>query len=319
MNHASKTSEPIAWLNGQTVAVSEAKLSVFDLGIVLGASVTEMIRTFRHEPFRLDDHLDRLYRSLRIVGFAMEMPREELAAVVYDVVAHNAALIGADDDLGITVFVTAGTNLTYVGAAGAENAARPSVCVHTFPLPFELWAEKLNSGQHLVTPSIRHIPPDSLDPKIKSRSRLHWYLADRQARLVDPAASALVLDHDGNIAETSTGNFFIVQQKTLLTPSHRITLGGVSQKMVAELAGTLGIDCRFADLQLYDALTADEAFTSSTPYCLLPVTRINGTLIGDGRPGPIFHKLLHAWSEQVGLDVAAQITNGAQRRTGGAG
>lgn len=309
------TDEPIAYLNGEIVPISAAKLSVFDLGIVLGASVTEMIRTIKQVPFHLDDHLERLERSLQAVGFSANLSRGELTAIVNQVVDHNKQFIPATHDLGITVFVTAGLNLTYVGAAGLEASRQPSVCVHTFPLPFELWAKKLEQGQHLVTPSIRHMPPDTLDPKIKSRSRLHWFMADRQARLVDPTAGAIVLDHAGNIAETSSGNFFIVRDGVICTPSERTTLGGVSQQVVRELAAQLGIEFTTTDLQVYDVLNAEESFTSSTPYCLLPVVKLNGQPIGNGKPGPIFAKLMNAWSELVNLDIANQIQTGAKDRT----
>lgn len=307
--------EPVAWLSGHIVPVSEAKVHVFDQGLVLGASITEMIRTFGHAPFHLDDHLDRLYRSLYAVGFPPVLGVGELEKVVIEIVDRNQRLIPASHDLGIVIFITAGTNLTYVGAAGIEQSRTPTVCVHTFPLPFELWADKCDDGQHLVTPSIRHIPPESLDPKIKSRSRLNWYLADQQARLVDPAAGALVLDRDGNITETSTANFFLVSDGTILTPSPRIALGGVSQKVVMELAAKLGIPTAATELQLYDALNADEAFTSSTPYCMLPVTRINGRKIGSGGRGPIFDRLVAAWNDLVGLDIIGQIRSGAAERS----
>jgi branched-subunit amino acid aminotransferase/4-amino-4-deoxychorismate lyase len=311
----STMTEPVAWLNGQIVPISEAKLHVFDQGLVLGASITEMIRTFAHTPFHLDDHLDRLYRSLQAVGFPPVLAPKELKSVVLDVVDHNQRHIPAGHDLGIIAFVTAGHNLTYLGMTGVEQSRTPTVCVHTFPLPFELWADKCDDGQHLVTPSIRHIPPESLDPKIKSRSRLNWYLADQQARLVDSSAGALVLDRDGNITETSTANFFLVSNGTILTPSPRIALGGVSQKVVLELAAKLGIPSVAADLQIYDALNAHEAFTSSTPYCMLPVTRINGCQIGTGRRGPIFDRLVAAWNDLAGLDIIGQIRKGAVDRT----
>lgn len=306
--------EPLAALNGRLVPISEAQLSIFDLGLVLGASITEMVRTFHHQPFHLDNHLQRLFRSLKVVGFPFDQSLEDLNRQALDVVAHNAPLIPDSHDLGIVVFVTAGQNLTYLGAAEMDRARTPSVCVHTFPLPFELWADKLERGQHLVTPSIRHIPADSLDPKIKSRSRLHWYLADQQARLVEPSAGAVLLDHAANVTETSTGNFFIVNGSTIRTPSQRTTLGGVSQQVVAELAGQLGLEFVATDLQVYDVLNADECFTSSTPYCLLPVTRFNGKEIGAGQPGPVFQQLTAAWSELVGLDISAQIRQGAQDR-----
>ena len=106
--------------------------------------------------------------------------------------------------------------------------------MHTFPLPFELWAEKLLSGIHLVTPSIRHVPPQCYDPKMKCRSRMHYYLADQQARLVDRDAAALLLDLAGNVTETGAANFLIVEDGTIVSPSLRNTLPGVSRATVIE-------------------------------------------------------------------------------------
>ena len=303
--------EPIAYLDGQLLPISEAKLSIFDLGLVMGAAVTEMIRTFSHQPFRLDEHLARLSRSIDSVAFETGVSLDRLRSIATEVVDANRRLLPASHDLGIVIFVTAGLNTTYVGVAGK---AKPTVCVHTFPLPFELWEEKCRNGQHLVVPSIRHIPADCLDPKIKSRSRLHWYLADQQARRIDKNASALVLDHEGGLAETSTGNFFAVIDGRICTPPPHNTLGGVSQQVVLELAGRLGITCAAAELHLDDVLDADEAFTSSTPYCLMPVTRLNGEPLGDGRPGPVFGKLMAAWNELVGFDNIAQMRSVAAER-----
>jgi branched-chain amino acid aminotransferase len=110
--------EPIAYLNGEYVPISEAKLSVYDLGVVQGAAVTEMIRTYAHQPFRLGEHLDRLDRSLRFVGFDLPLTRQEMETITGEVVGHNGGLIPQNHDLGIVMFVTAGENLTYVGAAG---------------------------------------------------------------------------------------------------------------------------------------------------------------------------------------------------------
>ena len=312
--------EPVAYLNGEFVPISRAAVSVFDLGLVQGAAVTEMIRTFAHQPFRVEQHLDRLRRSLKAVGFRPSVTMHQLQNIVEEVVDRNAGLISDEQDLGIVLFVTAGQNLTYVGSAGAELARIPTTCVHTFPLPFELWLGKLTDGQHLITPSVRQVPPESLDPRIKVRSRLHWHLADREARLVDPAAGALLLDRDGLITETSSGNFFIVRDGTLVTPTERTTLGGVSQQVVSELAAARGWRLEARDLRVYDVLNADEAFTSSTPYCLLPVTRLNGELIGEGQPGPVFHQLVQDWSNLVGIDIVEQMRTvaAARQKTDGA-
>ena len=307
------SSEPIAYLGGRYIPISEAALHVFDMGIVHGASVSEVLRTFHHQPFRFAEHLSRLMRSVKSVGFDCELRGEDFEAIVTRVVSENARLIPPQHDLGVTVFVTAGPNPSYVGA-GVDRGS--TVCVHTFPLPFELWADKYVTGQHLVTPEVRQVPPSTLDPRIKSRSRLHWYMADRQARQIDPQASALVLDQRGFIAETGTANFLIVERERLLTPPAEITLGGISRQIVAEQAEAIGMEFVFEELTIDRALAADEALTSSTPYCLLPVTVLNQQPIGGGRPGPVFRRLIEAWNALVDLDIIAQAQMAAAERRG---
>lgn len=307
--------EPTAYLNGDYVPLSEARVSVFDLGLVQGAGVTEMVRTFAHRPFRLDEHLRRLHRSVRAVGFPLELRPEDLRSVVLELVERNGRLIPETHDLGVVAFVTPGQNPTYAGTGGPDTIDAGTVCVHTFPLPFEMWAEDYGRGQHLVVPSVRHIPSVCLDPRIKSRSRLHWYSADKQAKLVDSRARALLLDLEGNITETGSGNFFIVENNEIRTPPLKHVLGGVSRLVVSELAESLNLRLVETDLQPYDVVNADEAFTSSTPYCLLPVTRFNGQTVGDGHPGPVFNRLAEAWSELVGVNVVEQMRRGAAERT----
>ena len=315
MEQPNKSAEPLTFLNGRMLPASQAHLTVYDAGVVLGATVTELVRTFRKKLFRLDDHLHRLDQSLHFVGFDIGMSMDELGTTVKQLVAHNAELLGPEDELGLVTFVTAGEYPTYAGGAAGSVRTTPTVCAHTFPLPFELWAGKLLSGVHLVTPSIRHVPPQCYDPKMKCRSRMHYYLADQQARLVDRDAAALLLDLEGNVTETGAANFLIVEDGTIVSPSLRNTLPGVSRATVIELAAKLGIPFAVRDFQVFDAVNADEAFLASTPYCLMSVTKINGTQIGTGKPGAIYARLTKAWSELVGLDVVQQIVEGARRRT----
>lgn len=300
-------SEPRVFLNGQMIPASQASLKIYDAGIVLGATVTEMTRTFRHQPFRLEDHVARLFRSLKYVRFDIGMTPDELVAVSRELLANNTKLIGENDELGLIHFVTAGEYPTYAGSAAGGVRTAPTVCVHTFPLPFALWAERIKSGAHVVTPSIRHVPPQCYDPKMKYRSRMHYFLADQEARLVDPNALALLLDLDGNVTETSGANFLIVERGTIVSPTLRNTLPGVSRAVVIELAAKLGIPFVERDIQVFSVMNADEAFLASTPYGLCPVTKINGVTIGDGQPGAVYRRLISAWSELVGLDVAGQF------------
>src|SRR5262249_42685033 len=159
--------EPLVYLNGRMVPASQAHLAIYDAGIVLGATVTEMTRTFHRRLWRLADHLDRLFRSLRYTRLDVGLSKEQLAGISQEGVEHNARLLEEGGELGLIHFVTAGEYPTYAGAAGRAARTTPTVCVHTFPMPFELWARKVQTGAHVVTPSIRHVPPQCYDPKMK--------------------------------------------------------------------------------------------------------------------------------------------------------
>lgn len=297
--------EPIAILNGRVVSVSAAAISVFDTGFVHGAAVGDMIRTFGHRPFRLADHLERLQRGIDAIQIRDTPTPTEWEDAVSQVVSHNAGIIDAADDLGIIVFATAGWNATYL----PSDAERPTRTwgVHTFPLPFDRLADGMTNGRALVIPQQRQIPPECLDGTIKWRNRVQWYLADLTARSSDPTATALLLDANGHITETSTANFFVVHNGRIRTPRAENTLDGISRRVVFELAESLNIDCEFADLTPADACAADEAFLSSTTCCLMPVASIDGHRIGPAIPGPVYSRLMSAWNDLVGLNIIGQI------------
>jgi branched-chain amino acid aminotransferase len=307
-------SEPIAWLNGRIIPYSQASLPVGDLGVVAGASVTEMIRTFRHQPFRLDAHLDRLETSLDLLDFPTRPPRSDLEAAVAEVVRQNAALIPESHDLGIIVFVTAGQNPTYLGAAGCDQTPVGSVCVHTFPLPFEFWAELYLRGGHLTTVSVPPLPEDAVTPQAKHRNRLHWWRADREAGQKAPGSRALLQLADGQLTETSSGNLLVVHGRTISTPPSEIVLGGISRATTQELADSCGLTWQERPLFESDLQSADEVLTTSTPYCLLPITKFNDQPIGSGLPGPVCGELTTAWSNLAGLDIVQQSVAAAADR-----
>jgi len=300
--------QPWVYLNGEFVPASEASVAIYDAGIVIGTTITDLARTFGHRIFRLEDHVDRLYRSCKYARIEPPVPREETLKVSLELVRRNAELIPEEQDLAVVWFITPGEFRMYAGSAGAPRELEPTFCIHTFPLPFQLWRHYYTEGVHVVTPSIRHIPPQCLDPKIKHRSRIHWWLADQEAHLVDPKAVALCLDLDGNVTETGGANFLIVRDGTVVQGDPRNILPGISQRTVREFCRELGIPYEIRNFQVYDVMQANEAFLASTPYCLAPVTRINGVPIRDRRPGgPIFRRLMEAWGERVGLDIVRQI------------
>ena len=136
---------------------------------------------------------------------------------------------------------------------------------------------------------------------------MHYYLADRQAAARDPHARALLLDGEGFVTEASTANVLIYRAgEGLSWPPTKKVLPGISLAVVAELAERLGVPGSERDLTSEQVASADEVFLSSTPFCLLPVTRLNGRAIGLGRPGALFGRLMAAWNEMAGLDIIAQ-------------
>jgi branched-chain amino acid aminotransferase len=300
-------SEDLVFLNDRFVPASKAAINIYDLGIVLGATLTEMTRTFAGRPFRLEDHIDRLYRSLRYAGIKPNLTPADILAKTQELIAANGSRLSEGEDLGIVHFVTAGENPIYAGSAAAGVRLSPTVCIHSFPLPFAAWRHLFTEGAHVVTPSVRHVPPQCLDPKTKNRSRLHWFIADQQSQAVDPRAISLLLDLDGNITECSGSNFVLVRDRTIYSPTSRNILAGISLDTVRELATQLGWDWVEKDLQPYDVVNADEAWLTTTPYGAAPCTRINDKPIGDGKPGPLFYELMAAWSERVGIDIVAQV------------
>jgi len=286
---------------------SQAHIAIYDAAVVLGATVTDLVRTFRQVPFRLDDHLDRFQRSCRYARIDPPIAPSEISRVCRELIPHNAGLLSPEEELALVLFMSPGELPVYAGAAGSGGDPTPTFCIHTFPLPFRLWSRFFTEGAHVVTPSIRQVPSVCVDPKIKCRSRMHWWLADQETHQVDPSAISLCLDLAGNVTETSGSNFLIATQDAVISPSPDHVLPGISLQTVAEICDQEGLGFEERDFQVYDVINAEEAYLATTPYCLAPVTRINGLEIGSGRPGPVFKRLMDAWSERVGVDIVGQI------------
>lgn len=310
-HHNGSMNEPIAYLNGENVLFSSVSVSPFDAGFVLGTTVAEQLRTFGGKLFRLEDHLERLAASLEIIGVTIAESTERLVAISHELVAHNHALLERGDDLGLGILVTPGGYAGY----GAAADAGATVILHTYPLPFHLWHEKYERGQALVIPPTRQVPGVCWPSALKCRSRMHYYLADREAHALEAGARALLLDLDGHVTEASTANVLVFRGgEGLLSPPHDKVLPGISLAEAAELGEAMGVPLNERDLTVEDLRTADEVFLTSTPLCLLPVASLDGQGIGTGCPGSFFHRLIGAWSELVDLDIVGQAREFACRR-----
>lgn len=302
--------QPRAYLNGSFVPAAQASVSVFDGGFVQGTTIAEQMRTFGGRLFQLPAHIERLFRSLAILGIDPGPTAEQLAEIAEELVEHNHSLLAPGDDLGLSMFVTPGPYAAMV----ADPVSAPTVCLHTFPLRFGLWAAKYREGEQLATTGVAQVPPECWPPELKCRSRMHYFLADRQARQRHPGSRALMLDAGGFVTEASTANVVLYRADAgLITPPREKILPGISVQVLLELAAKLGLAHVERDITSADVASADEMLLTSTSPCVLPVVRFNGKPLGSGSPGPTFQNLLTAWSEMVGLDIADQARHLASR------
>ncbi len=293
---------PVAWLNGHVLPAADARLPVQDLGIVGGISVADMARTYGHRPFRMEQHVERLLASCRELGFPPVRPKQDLLDAAETIAEHNARNLPEGDDLGIVWFVTAGLNPTYTGDAGLSES---TVCVHTFRLPLARWKPAVDSGVVLTIPEQKHLPEESFPVRHKTRSRIHWWLADRQAAAGRPGSRALLLDEQGRMTETATACFYAVRDGTVHTRLSGV-LNSITRRIVRELCADLDIPFQFSDPDVAFLRQCEEAFLSSTPCGLLPVASIDEQHLA-GPDGPVLKRLQAAWTQLTGIDTFAQI------------
>ena len=293
--------ERSVYLNGEFVPESKASISIFDRGFTSGDGIYEATRTFGHKLFRLTDHIDRLYNSLNYCRIEIDLSPEDMAGICEELVERNLGLIGEDDDYSLWHVITRGPRVP-----GTTVTTGPTVAVFLQPVDFVHYAPEYLEGAVLVTPATRRIPPQCLDPKAKITNKMNHNQALFEAQQVDPNAVPLMLDLDGNLCETNVTNVFFVSDGKLFTPSARTVLGGVTRKVVFELAAKLGIEVVEGDFTPFDLYNADEAFLSGTSGSITPVRALNGRKIGTDLPGPLTLRLIGAWNELVGLDYVAQ-------------
>jgi branched-chain amino acid aminotransferase len=310
MSSREAISGEVAWADGRVLPRADLAVPLGDAGFVLGATVTEQLRTIGGRLFLIDEHLARLQESLTVVGIVPPVTLAAIAAAAEAVATHNHAVAVAarggstepGPDLGLVVFVTPGD----LPAQHEGHGSPPRVVVHTFPLAFRLWAEAYDRGVALRTVGTRQVPDACWPVHAKVRSRLHYHLADREAHAAEPGARAVLEHLDDRISETSTANIAVVCNGGITVPPPADALGGVSLAFARRLAERLGIPWYERSLRAADLAAADEILLTSTPSCILPGTRFDGQAVGSGGPGPVYRRLLDAWSADVGLDIAAQ-------------
>lgn len=301
-------SERLVYLNGSYVSEKDANISIFDSALMFGDMVFEMTRSFNKKQFKLWEHLERLYAGIKILRIPFSMRMDELEQICDEVVKRNDPVFTATDEHRLMINVSRGPLGIYSHVF--DGKLQPTVVVADFPLKWTVanMGKLFDTGINAVITSQRAIPGNLLDPKIKNRSRIHYQMANIEVSLFKGDNNwALLLDPDGFIAEGTGDNFFIVKNGVIITPEGRNVLRGISRDFIFELAEKLSLHCIEKNIEPYDVYTADEAFMTGTPFCLLPVTSLNNVEIGDGVLGPVTKRLLETWSTIVGLDIVQQI------------
>jgi len=273
--------QAVCWLNGRIVPLRDARVSVFDHGLLYGDGVFEGIRFYRRQPFRLEAHLDRLFDSARAIALALPYTRDELGTAI---AATVAAFPGEDGYL--RVVATRG-----VGPLGIDPkpCTQPGLFIIADQLSM-VSRETRERGARLIIAATRRLPPDGLDPRIKSLNYLNHILARIEANHAG-ADEAILLNAAGRVTEGTADNLFVVRRGRLLTPPPvEGALQGITREVVLELAREAGIDAAEAPLAPYDLYTADECFLTGTGAELIPVAQVDGRPMA-ACPGPVYREL----------------------------
>lgn len=293
----------IAYHNGRYVPEREVLVPFRDRGFRYGDAVFDTTRTFGHRVFKLAEHVDRLYRSLRYFRIDPRLTPEEMIAVTEEVLRRNLPLLEPDDDYWVTQRISRGVDAAYRDLFPQDG---PTVIVECVPLPLGARAALYRDGIQVLTPSIRRTPPAALSPRVKTQNYLNLVAADLEVKAQDPEAWAVLLDVNGNLTEGLGSNVFLVHRGALLTPREQMVLSGISRETVIDLAHEAGLSVVERDLDLYDAYNADEAFLTSTSLCVCPISSVNGARIGGAVPGPITRQLSDAYCRFVDFDFVGQ-------------
>lgn len=306
------------YLNGKLVPETEAKISIYDSALMFGDMVFEMTRSFNKKQFKLREHIDRLYAGVKVLRIPLHMTPEEMEKACHQTIEANDYLFKADDEHRLMIDVSRGLLGIYQGIEGLHKGA--NVIIADFPLRWTVatMGALFDEGINAVITSQRAIPGHLLDPKIKNRSRIHYLMANIEAGQIEGDNNwALLLDPDGFVAEGTGDNFFIIKNGHVITPEARNILRGISRDYVMnELCTQLGMPVVEKNIEAYDVYTADEAFMTGTPFCMLPVTSLNGNPIGKGVVGEGFSRLIGQWSVNTGIDIIGQIKKWDMERAG---
>lgn len=271
------------WIDGKYYAKEEAKISVFDHGLLYGDGVFEGIRVYNGKVFRLPEHINRLYKSAQAIMLEIPLTREEMQRTVIEAVKENGT-----PGAYIRLVVTRG-----IGDLGMNPRLCPKPSIILIVGDIQFYPEKCYAeGISLITSSLRRIGPDMFDVRIKSLNYLNNILAKIEANQAG-CLEAVLLNSKGCVTECTGDTIFIVASGTLKTPpATDQALEGITREVIMKLAVEAGIPMQEASITQYDLYTADECFLTGTGAELMPGVKIDGRIIGDGKPGTVTRRIM---------------------------
>jgi len=278
------------YLDGKFVDQADAKVSVFDHGLLYGDGIFEGIRLYQGNIFRLDEHLERLEYSAKALLLKLPLSRQEIAEATCETCRQNNLTDGY-----IRLVVTRG-----VGDLGLSPWLCPTPSLFIIADKIALYpAEHYSTGLSIVTVPTRRTNPAALSPAVKSLNYLNNILAKIEARQAG-ALEAILLNDQGYVAECTGDNIFIVHKGEILTPAaSQGALKGITRDTIFDIAKEIGVPIREADLTRYDVWCADECYLTGTGAEVIPVVKLDGREIGTGKPGAITQKVLAAFRRRV--------------------
>lgn len=295
--------ELLVYLNGEIVEENRARVSPFDRGFLWGDGVYEITPCFNRRLYRLSDHLDRLYRSLRYVRIDSGMKREQMEKATLDLLELNFERLDEHGICRVGHWVTRGLDSP---SMAAKDAGPATVCIFFRPMETDKLWKLYQEGVRLTVVPTRRNPPECIEPRAKVTSKLNQILAELDAD--ESNSLSLMLDVHGNVAENSIANFFVVKEGMLMTPLSRNVLEGITRKVTLELATRFRIPFEELDFSLYDIAQADEFFITTSMTCVVPVRAVDRFRPKAPIPGPVTRRLLDAFAEETGFDFSKGLS-----------
>ncbi|MEZ6094730.1 MAG: aminotransferase class IV [Pirellulaceae bacterium] len=300
---------PVAFVGDRFVSLDDATVPIWDMGFLLGVTITERLRTLKRKVWLMDQHLDRMELGLALANVPLPFPRSTIVDIINNLAAHHQRLEQFDEELSISLCITAGDSemLSPKGWGQTLESRRSRLVASVLPLPVKQFQRDYISGISACIAETREIPASSVDRRIKSRSRIHYWLAEQETARKDPTAKTILLDQSGNLAEGTTATVAIVDKEagSIVLPPAEQRLPGITIEMLKPVFEHAKLVVVHRDISSDELASCREIlWISSSPICL-PVTTLDGRPVGHGKPGPVFQGVIDSFEAIHGVRLQA--------------